>query len=567
MTLRELEQLLAQDPNHIAARVGRALLWLQSGREGEALAELLEAERRAPRDPKLAALLPGVFASAGQARFERGDFHGAARAFQEQLKRAPRSRDAAFNLAMALERAGAFEVAVEVLEDAVRAGHDDAAMLTELASRKAQACDWLGLHALAARLRERIHAGAGALAGHPQLTLYLDGFGPAEQRLAAEAWARARFPSTGARPPRAPRRSRLRVGVVSGEVRDHPTAHLIAAMLEERDRERFEYVAYSYARDDASAARQRLIAAFDRFEDVAALDDDAIAARIRADAPDVLVDLAGYIRDARPGILARRPARIQGHFLGYPGPLGAPFVDFLVADAQVVAAGEERHYRERILRMPRCYQPNDPRRAAGPTPTRAACGLPGSGVVFGHFNQPLKVGAALFARWCALLRAVPGSCLWIGAFHAPAEARMREAAAAQGVDPSRLVVAPRVPQAEHIARLPLVDIALDTFPYTSHTTASDMLWAGVPLQTIRGDTFASRVAASVLTAARLADWVHDDPLACDAATLALATDPAALAAARERARAARHSPLFDARQFARDFEALLLEAAALDPED
>jgi predicted O-linked N-acetylglucosamine transferase (SPINDLY family) len=255
---------------------------------------------------------------------------------------------------------------------------------------------------------------------------------------------------------------------------------------------------------------------------------------------------------------------VQGHFLGYPGTTGASFVDFFIADRVTIPPGAEAHFTERILRMPHCYQPNDPGRMVLPAPPRAECGLPEEGVVICSLNQPIKINATVFGRWCRLLDALPGACLWLLGFNARSQKNLLVHARANGIDPSRLVFAGRVPQADHLARLRNADIAVDTFPCNSHTTASDVLWAGVPLITTRGATFASRVAASVLTAAECQHWVFDDPEKAFEATLAIAGDPRALLEAKARVEIARvSSPLFDARQYTHDFEALLESSLAL----
>jgi predicted O-linked N-acetylglucosamine transferase (SPINDLY family) len=270
------------------------------------------------------------------------------------------------------------------------------------------------------------------------------------------------------------------------------------------------------------------------------------------------------VDNSRLEVLAYRPARVQGHFLGYPGTTGAPFVDFFIADRITIPPGAEAHFTERILRMPHCYQPNDPARVVPPAPPRSACGLREDALVICSLNQPLKINAATFARWCHLLQALPTACLWLLGFDARSQRNLLGHAKGNGIDPARLIFAGRVPQADHLARLRHADIAVDTFPCTSHTTASDLLWAGVPLITTRGDTFASRVAASVLTAAECTDWVFDDTGEAHAATLALASDPGALLEAKSRIEKARvSSPLFDAPGFARDFETLLESALSL----
>jgi predicted O-linked N-acetylglucosamine transferase (SPINDLY family) len=352
------------------------------------------------------------------------------------------------------------------------------------------------------------------------------------------------------------------VGYLSADFYSHATSYLAVAMLEAHDRERFEVFAYSTAGDDGSATRKRVESAVEHFVDIRGMPAHNAARRIAADSLDVLVEMGGYVKNSAMGLLALRPAPVQIHFLGYPGTIGAPFVDYLVADGVVVPEGGEANFTERILRMPHCYQPNDPRRASSEPKPRSAYGLPDDALVLCSFNQAVKYRPESFARWCALLQALPGALLWLPGTAAPIVERLRGAARSHGIDPARLVFAPHVPQEEHIARLRYADIAVDTFPYTSHTTASDALWAGVPLVTLRGKTFASRVATSILGAAGFGEWTFDDADRAFEATLALARDGAARQQARARLSASvRTSPLFDAAGFARAFEAHLEQVA------
>jgi len=470
------------------------------------------------------------------------------------------------NRALALDARGDGAEARRVLIEAISAHPGDAALLATLVHLMIRDCDWSGLDGIVEELR-RAALRPSLRPAHPPLANYLDPVRAAEQRRWAENWARVRFPPrtalAGGPRARDPGK-RIKVGFLSGDFRDHATSILMVAMLEHHNRERFEFVAYSYGRDDGSEMRLRVQRAFDRFVDIAPLPIAEVAARIHADGVDILIDLAGHVDNSRLEVLAHRPAPVQGHFLGYPGTTGAPFVDFFIADRVTVPPGAEVHFTERILRMPHCYQPNDPTRVVPPAPTRSQCGLPDDAVVICSLNQPMKISATGFGRWCSLLNALPHACLWLLGFNASSQRNLLAHAREHGVEPARLVFAGRVPQADHLARLRHADIAVDTFPCTSHTTASDLLWAGVPLITTRGETFASRVAASVLTAAECADWVFDDADKAHAATLAMASDPRALLEAKSRVEMSRvSSPLFDARRFAHDFEALLENALAL----
>jgi protein O-GlcNAc transferase len=331
-------------------------------------------------------------------------------------------------------------------------------------------------------------------------------------------------------------------------------------VLELHDRERFEVFAYSYGADDGSAARRRLTHAVDHFVEAREIPDRTLAERIRSDGVDVLLDLKGYTLGARTAVMAMRPSPIQVNYLGYPGTLGAPFYDYIIGDRIVTPLEHAPDYSERIAQMPVCYQPTDRSRAIGARPTRAACGLPERGFVFCSFNNPYKITRTLFDLWCRLLQRVEHSVLWLYQSNQQARRNLVEQARQRGVGAERLVWAPPVDQLLHLGRLQLADLVLDTLPVCAHTTASDALWAGVPLVTCAGETFASRVAASVLQGADLPELVAPDLTHYESIALALALDPDRLRAqktslAHHRDRCA----LFDSARYTRDLEALIAE--------
>ena len=328
-------------------------------------------------------------------------------------------------------------------------------------------------------------------------------------------------------------------------------------VLEQHDRERFEVTLYSHAVDDGSAMRRRVETACERFADVRTLGDDALAQRIRADGIDILVDLKGYTHDNRFEVFARRAAPLQATWLGYPGTTGAPFIDYVIGDAVVTPIDDAAYYREKIAQLPGCYQPNDRRRARPEVAPRADCALSEHALVFACFNQPYKISPQVFDVWCALLHELPDAVLWLIEAGPTERAALEEQAASRRIDSARLVWAPRLGASEHLARLRNADLFLDTWPCNAHTTASDALWVGVPVVTVVGSTFASRVAAGLLHAVGLPE------LACASidryvrTVLALAHDPARrlqLRAHLDRARD--EAPLFDSRQRTRDLERL-----------
>ncbi|RQH00621.1 hypothetical protein D1Y85_24875 [Paraburkholderia dinghuensis] len=355
---------------------------------------------------------------------------------------------------------------------------------------------------------------------------------------------------------------RLRIGYLSSDFHDHATMRLVAGVLELHDPARFDVHLYSWSPTAGDAWGARLATLPATLHDIRSMSDEQAAAQIAHDGVHVLVDLKGYTTDTRLGITALRPAPVIVSWLGYPGSLGhARLADYLIGDAVVTPPETAGHYSETLALMPHCYQPNDHRRLVPPAPSRAEAGLPASGVVFCSFNQTFKLGAQMMAIWCRLLAAVPGSVLWLLAPGSErAESNLRAFVQTQGVDPSRVIFAPRVKQDAHLARLQLADCALDTLPVGSHTTGSDALWAGVPMVTIAGDLFAGRVGASLLHAVGLEALVARDLDAYFQLALAIATDPGWRGQLREHlARARYEAPLFDAQQFTRDLERLYVE--------
>jgi protein O-GlcNAc transferase len=353
---------------------------------------------------------------------------------------------------------------------------------------------------------------------------------------------------------------RIRLGYFSADFHGHATSYLMAELFEVHDRARFDVTAFSFGPEDDGDVRQRLAASFERFIDVRNETDHAVAALARKLEIDIAVDLKGFTVDGRTGIFARRAAPIQVGYLGFPGSMGADYFDYLVADRVVIPPAERQFFSEKIVYLPDSYQVNDRKRPiAGRTPTRAQAGLPENGFVFCCFNNNHKITPAMFACWMRLLARVEGSVLWLLEDNAVAAANLLREAAARAIDPQRLVFAGRMPLPEHLARHRLADLFLDTLPYNAHTTASDALWAGLPLVTCLGDTFAGRVAASLVNAVRLPELVAATPQAYEHLALELARDPEKLAAIKRKL--ARHrltTPLFDTVRFARHIEAAFM---------
>jgi predicted O-linked N-acetylglucosamine transferase (SPINDLY family) len=354
-----------------------------------------------------------------------------------------------------------------------------------------------------------------------------------------------------------PRRSRskIRLGYLSADFRAHAVAYVIADVFEKHDRERFEVIGYSFGPEDGSSMRRRLEKAFDRFVELRDTSFLEAARRIAGDEVDVLVDLTGYTQHARTEILALRPAPIQVNYWGYPGTMGARFMDYILVDDFIVPSAQQPFFTEKLVHLPGCYLPASQREISPRTVSRAEYGLPEKGFVYCCFNNNYKITPEMFDVWMGLLQAVPGSVLWLLEGNREAPPNLRREAEARGMPAERLVFAPRTALPDHLARHRVADLFLDTFPYNAHTTASDALWAGCPLVTLAGETFSSRVAGSLLRAIGLPELITTSLEQYRDTALRLARKGDALAELKSRLEANRaKSRLFDAGQFARHLE-------------
>ena len=420
-----------------------------------------------------------------------------------------------------------------------------------------QMCDWDAVEMLRPAMEAAVAGGATIMS--PFLFLGFSGDPALQLRCARNAIAEMGLPSV---PPlwRGERynHDRLRIGYLSADYCQHPVALLIAQLIERHDRSRFEVLGFSTGPDDASAIRNRMTRAFDVFHDMRSRGADEGAALIRRLEVDILVDLTGHTEGDHFAVLNHRPAPVQVNWLGYPGTDGASSLDYILADTVVAPPGDEPFFSEKIVRLPGCYFPTayDP---APPAPSSAEAGLPESGFVFASFNNAWKITRPVFTAWLRLLNAVPGSVLWLLDANDAFRDNLRRAAAAAGVEPTRLIFAPRTDADGHLARQQRADLMLDTTPYNGHMTSSDALWAGVPLVTIQGTAFAGRVAASQLQTVGLPELVTHSLEAYEALALALARDPARLSDLRTRLAAARStSRLFDADAMRQNVETALL---------
>jgi len=444
--------------------------------------------------------------------------------------------------------------AIADYEAAYAINPNEAGLLGLLLAAKMHACEWRGIEALAAELLAGIRADTAtadpfALLAVPQATAR-DHLLCARATIRREAPPQPAFAATAAY-----RHERLRIAYVSGDYFRHATTHLMSGVFEHHDRERFEITGVSFGPDDGTPERTRVVSAFDRFLDVRDLGPRQAAELIRRYEIDVAVDLGAFTSGGRLSIFAPRPAPVQATYLGYPGTTAAPYIDYIIADAIVLPPDSHGDYTEKVATLPDSYQANDDAQPIAATPTRAEAGLPANGFVFASFNNVYKIAPAVFDRWMQMLDAVPSSVLWLLETNAAAAGNLRREAAARGIDPRRIVLAPQLPRPEHLARQRLADLFLDTLPYNAHTTASDALWAGLPIVTCTGATFASRVAASLLTAVGLPELVTHSLDDYEALALRLAREPAELAALKAKLASNRTTtPLFDTAAITRHLE-------------
>jgi predicted O-linked N-acetylglucosamine transferase (SPINDLY family) len=543
-----LRREVQEFPDLVNAHLALGVALVQLQRQEEALAAFLEAARLDPGSAEAHTNAGNVLAALGR--------HDEALAHLRQAAQAqPGLADPHFNLGVALQRLKRHEEAIASFQAALDIAPRMPYALGHRVWNELSLCRWDAIGPAIAELRRRVRDEGLAVAPFTFLALTDD---PQEQRLCAEQHLRKALPALAAPLWRGERyrHDRIRVAYLSADFCEHATAYLAAGLFERHDRSRFETVALSYGADDRSPMRSRLARAFDKFVDVRALSDAHVARLLRDMEIDIAVDMKGHTTEARIGILAHRPAPVQVAYLGYPGTSGAGFIDYVLADRFVLPEIEQQHWTEKVVYLPDCYQVNDAGRAiAEQTPTRAEAGLPERAFVFCCFNNSYKILPRTFDVWMRLLRELHGSVLWLLEDNAGARVNLEREARARGVDPARLVFARRLPHAGHLARHRLADLFLDTLPCNAHTGASDALWAGLPLVTCAGSTFAGRVAGSLLHAVGLPELATRSLAEYEALALQLASDRGRLRLLRERLAANRGAaPLFDTERFRQNLE-------------
>ena len=552
-------QPTARDPLAGIAAVARSL-----DRWDMALNAYRQMEKSSPRDAFVANEL-------GACYFGLGRYDEARACFNKATEFEPKSPWGFANLAGLALHLGDYTAIKGHLREALTRQPDNLAMLVSLGHAQQQTCDWSDFESLCDRIEALIKQGLPegnplAVLPLPLFSLPLESLSLGDHLVCARRYGEDTFGKLRLlrRPdPQRPSQAgeRIRIGYLSCDFHEHPVSQVLAETIELHDRQHFEVFAFAHGKSPEDGTRHRLRQAFDHFVDIDAMTDEAAVDAIRSRQIDVLIDLGGYTRSARGGVMVLRAAPTQINYLGYPGTLGTDFADVIIADGIVIPPELELGYAEKILRLPHCYLPSDRKRPLGESPSRASLGLPQTGVVFCAFNSPHKITPDMFAIWCRLLLEIPGSALWLRADNPTIKSNLVAAAARHGVAAERLVFAPRADLPTHYARMQTCDLLLDTFPYTSHSTASDALWCGVPIVTRIGETFASRVAASMLTACGMPELVATTAVDYHRKALELARDRPRLKALKQHLEDRRLSlPAFDSVAHTRALEDLYRQA-------
>ncbi len=522
-------------------------LLLSLGNAGEAHTLLKTASELAPDNAR-------VLYNFASALRETGQISDA----QLMLERAAACDSSLFevhhNLGQIHIQNGSYEQAVPCLDRALQTNRKNDSTLTSKLHAMAHLNNWAWVDEYA---QNRRFIGLQGAACQPFHLMTMED-NPDLLRIRTQAYAGEKIPvaTPPRRQPPSDRPERLRIGYFSADFHDHATMHLMGGLFASHDRARFETFAYSYGPNLDDEGRAQVRNNVDHFVEASAMSDTDLISRAQQDSLDIAIDLKGYTGGNRCAIFGARLAPIQVSYLGYPGTMGSTAYDYMIADWETCPPGSERHYDEHLIRMPNSYQVNDRNRVISERQfTKTECGLPESGFVFCCFNNSYKITPSEFDIWMKLMRQVDDSVLWLLDTSEASKRNLRNEAQARGVEPERLVFAERMPQGDHLARHKLADLFLDTFAYNAHTTASDALWAGLPILTMAGKQFAARVSASLLTATGLPELITHSPAAYERQALALAQDPARLAAITAKLKSNRlAAPLFDTQCFTRDLE-------------
>ena len=572
LSLSYLDKVIASKPMHADAFLQRGITLRNMGRLDEALANyntamtlctpdaqthlsrgnllaLLRQPQEALEDIEKALALRAGFAEAFVSRanilYELKRYDDAENSYKQALSHKPDYAEAYYNLGTLQMNLKRFDAALISFAKTIAINRDYKYAKGQHFFLKMFLCNWRDYSSLSQGILEDIRR--NKLPAMPFPVLAMDSTGK-DQLICNKNYAAAEHPAFS------PlwkgeiySHSKIRIAYLSADYQEHATAYLMAGLFENHDKSRFEITALSFGKNDNSPMRHRLVTAFDHFIDVSQMTDTQVAQMIREREIDIAVDLKGFTLHNRAGILAHRPAPVQVSYLGYPSTMGVDFIDYIIADNTIIPAEHEPYYSEKIIRLPDTYQPNDSRREISPhTPSRAELGLPENGVVFCSFNNSYKITPQMFDIWMRLLKNTQGSVLWLLQSTDTSTDNLRREAELRGISSDRIIFATHMKLNDHLARYRHADLFLDTSPYNAHTTASDALWVGVPIVTYLGQTFASRVAGSLLNAAGMPELITHSMKDYEALALKIAHDPELLSSLKDKISAQRNTcPLFD----------------------
>lgn len=515
-----------------------------------------------------------IYYNLGNAQRELGKSSEAAKNYSKALTLTPDDADIHNNLGNVQRELGQLDLAIASYKKALALNPKLYHAKVHLVHQKQHICDWHGLTDDINQIRDWVSSQPQAQIS-PFAFLAMPGTTAAEQKLCADNWVNNRYATMikhglemGFSKSSKVAATKIKVGYMSADFRLHPLAFLMSELLELHDRSKFEIIGFSYGADHKTEARKRIEKAFDAFHDIRLLTDADAAKKIHDCGVDILVDLTGFTQNSRCGIVALRPAPVSMSWLGFPGTMGGinltngnyhALFDYLLTDSFIIPAESTGDYAEKLALLPHSYQPNDRKRPLAKTPSRAECGLPDNALVFCCFNQTFKITQEYFGIWMRLLKAKPNSVLWLLECNRWAKHNLLQQAAQHGITSERLIFAPRVAIAEHLARHAHADLFLDTAPYNAHTTCSDALWMGVPVLTCAGETFASRVAGSLIQAAGLDELITYSLHDYENKALFLANNTQLLQEMKQKLlREKMTSNLFDTERFALELEALYI---------
>ena len=542
------EQAINLEPNYAIAFSNRAAIFKELGQFADALESYNQALSLSPSNADDYSNRAVVLTSLHRAEEAIADCERA-------ILLMPSFHKAHYNLGLALLALKKIDGAVIAFSTALAIYPQYDYLSGLLLHTQMKLCDWNDFYGKLPYLIENIHSGQKVSSAFPIFALTDD---LVIQRKSAEIWSADKHPynSVLGQIAKHPRQSKIRLGYFSADFHNHATAYLMAELFERHDKSKFELIAFSFGPETKDEMQIRVAQAFDHFINVANLSDLEVALLSRELGIDIAIDLKGVTQDYRLSIFSYRAAPIQVSYLGYPGTLGADYIDYLIADKILIPPQSQQHYSEKIVYLPNSYQVNDRHRVIALTQfTKQELGLPDDAFVFCCFNNNFKITPDVFDSWVRILKAVDKSVLWLLQDNSTAAINLQKEAARRGLDPTRLVFAERMDLPEHLARHKAADLFLDTSPCNAHTTASDALWAGLPLLTCMGESFASRVAASLLNAIGLPELVTESLVDYEALAIELATTPTKLKGLKDKLERNRlTTPLFDTELFTNHIE-------------